>query len=91
MRIYYTHGGYMTSLYNTSAPKKPTNLTVNTDLLSQAKELKINISSVLEKALILELQKRKHDSWKIENKEAISEYNSFISENGILNDDLGTI
>jgi len=37
--------------YNPGAPKKPTNLTVNSNLLNQAKSLNINISSVLESAL----------------------------------------
>ena len=31
----------MSNLYNTNAPKKPTNLTVNSDLLNQAKHMKI--------------------------------------------------
>ena len=42
----------MSNLYNTNAPKKPTNLTVNSDLLNQAKHMKINISLTLENALV---------------------------------------
>ncbi|MAR90076.1 MAG: hypothetical protein CML06_04230 [Pseudomonadales bacterium] len=38
--------------YNTQAPKKPTNVSINSDLLSKAKALKINLSSTLESALI---------------------------------------
>ena len=38
-------------VYDTSAPRKPTNLTVNSDLMRKAKERKINVSSVLEIAL----------------------------------------
>ena len=37
----------MSTLYNTNAPKKPTNLTVNSDLLSQAKDYKINLSATV--------------------------------------------
>ncbi len=41
----------MITTYNTSAPNKPTNLTVNSDLLRIAKALKINVSTTLEQAL----------------------------------------
>lgn len=53
--------------YDLSAPKKPTNLTVNSDLLAQAKALGINLSQVLEQSLTQEVKKRKprHGSEKI--------------------------
>ena len=37
--------------YESTAAKKPVNLSVNSDLLRQAKELKVNVSQVLEVAL----------------------------------------
>ena len=45
--------------YDTSAPKRPINLSVNGDLLAQAKSAGVNLSSVLEHALIAEVKKRK--------------------------------
>ena len=51
----------MSSLYNTNAPKKPTNLTVNSDLLKQAKDYKINISATLKTALADALKAKKVD------------------------------
>ena len=42
----------MESLYNRSASKKATNLTINHDLLRQARELKINLSQTLEERLV---------------------------------------
>ena len=46
----------MTDLYDRSAIKKATNLTVNSDLLAKSRALKINLSATLEKALVVELK-----------------------------------
>ena len=78
----------MSSLYNINAPKKPTNLTVNSDLLSQAKNYKINLSATLETALADELKQRKIENWKEENKEAILSYNAKIEEYGLFSDEI---
>ncbi len=77
-------------LYNINAPKKPTNLTVNSDLLHQAKDLNINLSSILEIALSDAVKQRKREEWKKENTESIDSYNQFVSENGLFSDGLRT-
>ena len=76
----------MSILYNENAPKKATNLTVNTDLLSQAKALNINISSILEAALIETLKRNKRNEWLQNNEDAIQAYNSIVDQNGIFSD-----
>jgi len=78
----------MSTLYNTNAPKKPTNLTVNSDLLSQAKDYKINLSATLENALADALKAKKIDLWKEENREAIISYNKKIEEFGLFSDEI---
>ncbi len=78
----------MSTLYNTNAPKKPTNLTVNSDLLSQAKDYKINLSATLENALADALKAKKIDLWKEENREAIISYNKKIEEIGLFSDEI---
>lgn len=80
----------MSSLYNEKAPKRPTNLTVNADLLTQAKNMKINISSVLEVALADALKQRKKEKWLQENAEAIKEYNDRVSQSGLFSDGMRT-
>ena len=80
----------MSLLYNEDAPKKPTNLTVNTDLLSQAKALNVNISSILESALIETLKQKKRDKWLLDNAEAIQSYNDVIEQNGLFSDGIRT-
>lgn len=61
----------MQPIYDTSAPKKPTNLSVNSDLLLRIKDMGINVSTTLEKALITELRKAEAERWAKENKKAI--------------------
>ncbi|MBS2037493.1 type II toxin-antitoxin system CcdA family antitoxin [bacterium] len=74
--------------YDTSAPKRPINLSVNGDLLAQAKSAGVNLSSILEHALIAEVKKRKAESWLRENRDAIKNYNQDILEHGTFSDDL---
>ncbi len=78
----------MSFLYNANAPKKPTNLTINSDLLTQAKEMKINLSATLENALADAVKTKKQEMWKEDNKEAISSYNEHITEFGLFSDGL---
>jgi len=78
----------MSNLYNVNAPKKPTNLTVNSDLLAQAKDYKINLSATLESALADALKTKKIVLWKEENKEAIESYNNFLDDFGLFSDEI---
>ena len=73
-------------VYDTSAPRKPINLTVNSDLLRRAKEKKINVSSVLEAVLAEELRRREEIEWKKESQEPIDTYNKKVREIGLFSD-----
>lgn len=77
----------MDTLYDTSAPKKPTNLSINSDLLSRAKSLKVNLSATLEQALAERLAERKAEEWKRHNKAAIQKYNEFVETHGCFGDE----
>lgn len=74
--------------YDTSAPKKATNLTVNSDLLAQAKGLGINLSAVLERSLAAEVEQRQRAAWLTENREAIAAYNEEVEAHGSFGDDV---
>ena len=76
----------MNMLYNPDAPKKPTNLSLNSDLVQKAKDENINLSSVVEFAIVEELKARKEIEWKEENKKAISDYNRFVEKTGFFSD-----
>ncbi len=76
----------MGNYYDSSAPKRPTNLTVNSDLLKTAKKMKINISATLEDALKSKVQQQMSTDWLAENKVAIENYNQFIETSGVFSD-----
>lgn len=77
----------MEPLFDTSAPRKPTNLTVNSDLLMKSRALNINLSAVLEKALSQQLAEHAGNQWVDQNRKAIKAYNRFIEGNGCFGDE----
>lgn len=77
----------MQSLYDTNAPKKATNLSLNSDLLIKSKALNINLSATLEQALKEKLADIEAKNWASENKNAIKAYNDFVEENGCFGDE----
>lgn len=76
------------NFFNTTAPKKNTNLSINSDLLQQAKEHHINLSQALELRLAEILREKKQQDWREQNKEAIQEYNQRIETRGVFSDGL---
>ena len=78
----------MNSLYDTAALKKPTNVSVNADLLLKAKALDINLSATLEAALAAEVKRRRADQWLKDNKPSLDAYNSFVEKRGMFGDGL---
>lgn len=67
-------------------PKKATNLSVNSDLLNEAKALKINLSATFEAALLNELKAVRRELWLAENKEAIEACNKLADTHGLFAD-----
>ena len=78
----------MTAIYDKTAKKKATNVSINSDLLEKAKFHKINISSSIEKTLEELVKEKEVQKWEEENKEAISDYNNRIAQNGLFSDGL---
>ena len=76
----------MPQLYDHSAAKKPTNLSINSDLLLKARGLKINLSSTLEHALDKQVRLLERENWLSENRQAIQELNTLAEENGLFSD-----
>ena len=77
----------MHKLFDSSAPKKATNLSINSDLLKKTRALNINLSATLEQALKSELAKAEGRKWAEDNKAAIIAYNDFVDENGCFGDE----
>ena len=75
-------------MYDIPAPKKATNLSVNSDLLNKAKALDINLSAALEQALAQLLKQRQQEQWLRENRAAIAAYNQEVEAHGAFGDTL---
>ena len=66
-----------------NAPKKATNLTLNTKVLEAARELGMNISQTVDGLLADEVKRRYWEKWRDDNKEAFEAYNERIREHGL--------
>jgi antitoxin CcdA len=71
-----------------AVPKRATNVSVRSDLLAAAREVGVNLSATLERALMEELAAAKRKKWREENREAIQAYNEHIEKHGALSDDV---
>jgi antitoxin CcdA len=78
----------MLALYEPSAPKNPTNLSINSDLLKKARELDINLSTTLESALVIQLKARQTQLWLEQNKNTTEAYSQSVDANGVFSDGL---
>lgn len=66
------------SIYDIKAPKKSVNLSLNSDLLRQAKALGVNLSRFAEEKLADEVRRRRGEAWRAQNRAAIEAYNKHV-------------
>ncbi len=79
----------MPSVALQAAPqKKSTNLSINSDLLRRARANKINLSRTLEERLTEILREQERETWRLENADAINDYNARIEKSGVFSDGL---
>ena len=76
----------MREIFDKDAPKKATNLSINSSLLAEAKSLKVNLSATLERALEAEVRQSKRQAWLTENRQAIENCNQLAESNGLFAD-----
>ncbi|WP_419812263.1 type II toxin-antitoxin system CcdA family antitoxin [Bacterioplanoides sp.] len=76
----------MREVFDKTAPKKATNVSINSSLLSEAKSLKVNLSATLESALEDEVRRSKRKEWLAENQQAIEQCNQLAESNGLFAD-----
>ena len=65
------------------ARKRAVNLFVDTELLDEARRLRINISETLEHRLRTIVKAEQERRWLEENREAIASINAFIDRHGL--------
>lgn len=78
----------MTDAHLSYGPKKATNVSINRELLNEAKELGINLSAALESTLRDEVSRRKQAQWLADNADAIASYNRRVTRRGVFSDGL---
>jgi antitoxin CcdA len=88
MRIIMRIGDPMQPIFDLKARKKATNVTINSDLLARAREVGINLSATLERALAEQLRQRRSAEWLKENRGAIDGYNADVEARGVFSDGL---
>lgn len=70
-------------LHFEKAPKKATNLSLNSKVLEMARELGMNVSQTVDGLLAAEVKRRYWERWSEENKDAIAAYNARIAKDGL--------
>lgn len=66
-----------------TAPKKATNVSLAENLLSEAKQLCINVSQAAEAGLAKAVAEKRAAQWLKENWEAIESSNAFVEKHGL--------
>lgn len=66
-----------------NAPKKATNLSLNSKVLEMAREMGMNLSQTVDELLAAEVKRRYWERWAEDNKEAIAAYNERIAREGL--------
>ena len=86
VRTNSAHGEYMKNLHSQQATKKAANLSLNSELLAEAKRLNINLSATMEKALEREVRKKLREEWADNNSEALEACNKLTEKFGLFSD-----
>jgi antitoxin CcdA len=73
----------LTNRYRFDAPKKATNLSLNEDLLLEAKARGINLSKAAERGLCEAIAEQQATEWLVENKAALESSNEYVEKHGL--------
>jgi antitoxin CcdA len=76
----YTHT--LRFIAMTSTPKTRTNVTLDTALLREARELGLNVSSIAEASLARAIRQARATRWRAENAEALTQRAAWIEKYG---------
>ena len=66
-----------------NAPKKATNLSLNSKVLEIARQLDINLSQTVDALLVEEVKRLYWEKWRSDNRHAMTAYNKRIAEHGL--------
>lgn len=63
--------------------RRPTNLSLDSELVSEARSLDINISRACEQGLEQAVQQERRKRWIEDNREAMEASNAYVAEHGL--------
>jgi antitoxin CcdA len=69
--------------FDPSAPKRAAKVSLDSDLLEQAKTLDINVSRACERGLAEQIAELREKRWLEENREALGSSNAYIEAHGL--------
>ncbi|KIC40648.1 post-segregation antitoxin CcdA [Ruegeria sp. ANG-R] len=64
-------------------PRKPTNLSLDSALLAEARALNVNLSRAAEEGVRAAVTAAKAERWKLENAQALKSSNSYVEKHGL--------
>jgi len=70
-------------IMSSSQARKPTNLSLDSRLVAQARDLDINISRAAEDGIAKAVSEERSRLWKIENRAAIESLNRYVETYGL--------
>ena len=76
------------AIYDETVGKQATNITINKDVLRQARELKLSVSRAAEERLIELIRAERERQLREELAESIQAYNEFVDKHGLFSDGL---
>ena len=72
-----------TASKRSTAPRRPTNISLPADLIEEARKLNLNISQACEQGLEQQVAKSRADAWLEANREAIEATNAWVEKHGL--------
>ncbi len=76
--------------YDRSAPKRPTNLSLNADLVRRAREIAPNLSETVER-LLAEHIERQDTGKQARIDAAIADFSAFVREHGVVGEEFDPV
>jgi antitoxin CcdA len=67
-------------------PRRAVSLRVDANLLREARESHLNLSAMLERALVAQLRRSRAERWLVDNKDAMAAYNALVHQHGAFAD-----
>ena len=69
------------------AKKRAVNLSIDSDLLDEAKSYGVNLSKMVEAGLAVALRAEREHRWLKENKKTLQDFDRYIDEQGVFGDE----